>query len=307
MSSKNLLLGYIVNKVLLPAEIKLETETILREKMGDDTPIVHIEAVGGGSINNAFKIFTDKGIWFLKWNYKEKFPGMFTAEAKGLAMLSQSNSVAIPSVIGVKETGKYSFLILEYIEKDSGRGSFFELMGKGLADLHKNTSDRFGLDYDNYIGSLHQSNKKNAYWTDFLITERLEPQLKLARDKNLLDRQANKQFEKLFNVLHEVFPKENPALLHGDLWSGNYLVGKEGTPYFIDPAVYYGHREIDISMSKLFGGFNEEFYSVYNNEWPMEKGWEKRVDICNLYPLLVHTNLFGVGYVSQVLQIIRQF
>ncbi len=293
--------------MLLPAEIKSEAESILSSRYENSIKITRFETVSGGSINHALKIFTNEKAYFLKWNYVKKYPLMFETEAKGLELLRKPKSIAIPEVIGTKEIDLYSFLILEFVESAGRATDFFERLGKQLAVLHKNTSQHFGLDHDNYIGSLPQSNKQSSNWTEFYILQRLEPQLEMARNKNLMDKQANKQFNKMFNVLHEIFPSEKPALLHGDLWSGNYLAGNEGEPLFIDPAVYYGHREMDIAMSRLFGGFGEEFYSTYNNEWPMEKGWEKRMDICNLYPLLVHVNLFSTGYVRQVLQIIKQF
>lgn len=292
---------------MLPPEIKHEAEALLSEKEGVSIKITRAEVVSGGSINYSFKIFTSNKVYFLKWNFADKFPGMFEVECKGLQLLHMSNTIAIPEVIGCKKAGIYSFLILEFVESISPRSISFERMGKEMAMLHKVTTSYFGLGHNNYIGSLSQSNTKHKDWVEFFIVERIEPQLKLAGNKSLLSKQVNKHFEKMFNVLGEIFPVEQPALLHGDLWSGNYLVGDSGKPYLIDPAVYYGHREMDIAMSKLFGGFDEAFYSTYNSELPMEKGWEKRIDICNLYPLLVHVNLFGEGYVNQVLQIIKRF
>ena len=158
----------------------------------------------------------------------------------------------------------------------------------------------FGLDHDNYIGSLAQSNKKHADWISFFMEERIRPQLKLAMDKKLIDEGTVKQFDKLFDHFDRLIPKEKPALLHGDLWNGNFLVSDSSRAALIDPAVYFGHREMDLAMTTLFGGFDSEFYRAYDEVFPLEKGFEKRVDIHNLYPLLVHVNLFGGGYVRQV-------
>jgi len=122
-----------------------------------------------------------------------------------------------------------------------------------------------------------------------------------------LNTSLSKSFARFCNQVESIFPKEEPSLLHGDLWSGNFMVNNEGNACIYDPAVYYGHREMDIGMSKLFGGFDKAFYLAYNQEYPMEKGWERRVEYCNLYPLLVHVNLFGGGYASSVSAILSRF
>jgi fructosamine-3-kinase len=129
-------------------------------------------------------------------------------------------------------------------------------------------------------------------------------QQRQAYDKGRLDKTLSDQLEKLYPKLESFFPTEEPSLLHGDLWSGNYLVN-DGKPCFMDPAVYYGHREVDIAMSLLFGGFGKEMYEVYNDYFPLEKGWEKRVDVANLYPLMVHVNLFGASYSQRVKSILK--
>ena len=193
------------------------------------------------------------------------------------------------------------------MEQSQPENNFWENFGRGLAKLHKTTSDYFVLDHNNYIGSLTQSNRKRDNWIDFFVEERLGFQLKLARDSHLIDSGVLSAAEGLFNRLNEIIPKEQSSLLHGDLWSGNFMLGDQGEACLIDPAVYYGHREMDIAMTKLFGGFDHQFYEAYNQEFPMEKGWEQRMDICNLYPLLVHVNLFGGGYVSQLTSILKRF
>ena len=181
------------------------------------------------------------------------------------------------------------------------------LFGKQLAQLHQNTNTSFGLEESNYIGSLLQQNNLHNNWIDFFINERLKPQIKLARDNGKIDLSTITKFERLYTKLDEIFPEEPPALLHGDLWSGNFMVDEKGGPVIIDPAVYFGHREMDIAMTKLFGGFNQQLYQSYNEHFPLEKGWEQRVDICNLYPLMVHVNLFGGGYLEQVKSILNKF
>lgn len=155
------------------------------------------------------------------------------------------------------------------------------------------------------MGSLPQSNKKQARWNDFFIEERLKKQVLLAREyfssADLIS------FERLYARLDELLPVEPSALLHGDLWGGNYMVSSDGKACLIDPAVYYGHREVDIAMTTLFGGFDEQFYISYNEEYPLEINWQQRLDIFKLYPLLIHLNLFGSGYLGSILSIIRRF
>jgi fructosamine-3-kinase len=173
--------------------------------------------------------------------------------------------------------------------------------------MHRHTADSFGLDHDNYIGSLPQYNQKRENWPAFFAEMRLEPQMKMARDEGRMDASDQRSFEKLYERLDRIFPEEPPALVHGDLWSGNYMVGPEGEPYILDPAVYYGHREMDLGMSTLFGTFGDAFYRSYDAEYPLEKGWEERSDLANLYPLMVHVNLFGGGFASEVRTILRRF
>lgn len=261
--------------------------------------IISRTAVGGGSINSCSRVVTDGGIYFLKENSAERFPGMFEAEAKGLALLRNTNTFCVPGII-LQESGR---LFLEWLEKDKGS---WRDAGKKLAQLHKNTSTTFGLDHDNYIGSLPQSNKQHTTWTEFFAAERMLPQLKLARDQKKIDAALVAKGENFCRALDEIFPAEPPALLHGDLWSGNFFFSSQG-PSIFDPAVYYGHREMDLAMAKLFGGFDEEFYKGYEEEFPLEKNWEARVDLCNLYPLLVHVNLFGGGYAGEVKNILAKF
>ena len=232
---------------------------------------------------------------------------MFEKEAAGLKMLSGTQTIPVPGVVLHGEAGKYGFLLLQYIESGNANHDFWIEFGTKLADLHRHTHTFFGLDHDNYIGSLVQKNNPHPDFCSFFILQRIEPLLKEARNKGAFSLGDTRYFDSLFRTLHNIIPPEKPSLVHGDLWSGNFLVSNESKPCLVDPAVYYGHREADIAMSLLFGGFDPEFYEAYNRTWPMEKGWQKRTDILNLYPLLVHVNLFGGGYAGQVLRIIRQF
>lgn len=263
--------------------------------------------IGGGSINSALKVETNKGVFFVKHNSRHLYPAMFEKEALGLKTLGDANAVRVPEVLTFDDVGEESFLLLEFIESGNMPAEFWDEFAKNLAALHKNTNKKFGLNHDNYIGSLEQFNDWEDTWSDFFREQRLEVQLKMARNSSLLDRSIVSAFERFYKRIDEIFPNEPPSLVHGDLWSGNFMVGQKGEPIIIDPAVYYGHREMDIAMSQLFGGFSNEFYNSYNKYFPLEKGWQKRMDYCNLYPLLVHVNLFGGGYVSSVKSIISKF
>ena len=272
---------------------------------------VHIRSqapVAGGSINKTLKIETNKGDFLVKINETlSGLPDFFEKEIHGLQLLRGTQTFIIPEVITSHQTPNCSFLILEYIEPDLQTSDFFYRFGASLAKLHAHTNRQFGLAQDNYIGTLPQSNTPHSNWFNFFISERIEKQLKLAVDSKKMKASIVTQFKNLYKLLDGMFPQEPPALLHGDLWSGNFLCTMDGNVCIFDPAVYYGNREVDIAMTKLFGGFDVEFYKGYTDEWPLQPGWQERVDICNLYPLLVHVNLFGGAYLSEIQQVLNKF
>lgn len=269
-----------------------------------ETDISDFKAVYGGDINQSGQITLNNGSrYFIKWNLQSD-PAMFSKEAKGLDVLSGAKSgLKIPEVHSYSD----SFLIMEWLEKKSnGHNSSYDF-GCSLALMHRNTSDYFGLDHNNFIGKLPQSNNVHTNWPDFYALERIEPQVQMAVENGKIDRSLFRTVQKLYTKLGRIFPQEEPALLHGDLWSGNYMYLEEGQTAIYDPAVYYGHREMDISMTRLFGGFSETFYKGYEDEYPLEKGYEDRIKLCNLYPILVHANLFGGSYCRQAEQIINHY
>lgn len=278
-------------------------ESILKKPV----KLISSSSVGGGDINDAFRFSTNHGDYFVKKNSSSKFPQMFQKEAKGLALLASAGEIAVPEVMCLGEDKDDAYLILKFIKGSGKKSGFWEDYGKRLAKLHKHTNEYFGLGDDNYIGSLHQSNRKHANWTDFFRQERLQPQVKLARDHGRMGSGIARSFDRFYHKLDEIFPIEPPSLLHGDLWGGNFMVGDLGEPTLIDPAVYYGHREMDLGMSKLFGSFDKRFYESYHDHYPVEKGWNERLDYCNLYPLMVHVNLFGGSYLGSVGSILNKF
>ncbi|MEQ8524081.1 fructosamine kinase family protein [Gracilimonas sp.] len=266
--------------------------------------IQSLQSVHGGDINQAAKILLDDGKeLFVKWNSSAP-ENMFEAEAKGLQLLNSADTdLQIPSPVLIKE----DFLVLDWIEEGGGKQHSARDFGKELAKLHKQTANHFGLDHNNYIGKLSQSNSRHSNWADFFALERIEPQVRMGIESGKLTRTILKSVEGLYKKLGSVFPAEKPALLHGDLWSGNYMFTKNGNASIYDPAVYYGHREMDLAMTRLFGGFSANFYDGYNEEFPLEGGFDSRVNICNLYPILVHANLFGGSYCRQAENIINRY
>lgn len=292
---------------MLPKVIENKILEILSAQLKRELRIFDIQSISGGSINMAVKVSTKAGNFFVKWNDAHKYPDMFKKETRGLKLLESTGALKIPKVIGKDEVGEHAFLILEFLDQGNIHADFWNRFGSSLAKIHQNTHTLFGLDHDNYIGSLYQSNKQHENWISFFSEERIQPQLKLAYDSNLLDNTILKAAERLFKILNGIIPIGSPALLHGDLWSGNFMIDSGGNPVLIDPAVYYGHREMDLAMTRLFGGFDQAFYEAYHKNFPLEKGWEKRLEIYNLYPLLVHVNLFGGNYISQVASILSRF
>ena len=261
----------------------------------------------GGCINQGGKVTTSRDTYFLKWNDAKKFPGMFAAEARGLALLADANTRLVPRVIDTGPAERFQFLLLEYISPGRKAADYWEKFGLRLALLHKRSSDHFGLDHNNYIGSLPQLNRERTSWTEFFIHERLLPQLHMARDAGRMDHTLIKKFDALFNRLPSLLSEEQPSLLHGDLWSGNLMTASAGGPCLIDPAVYYGNREVDLAMTQLFGGFDPSYLESYDEVFPLTAGYAERLDLHNLYPLLVHLNLFGAGYRGQIDSIVRRF
>jgi fructosamine-3-kinase len=259
--------------------------------------------LSGGDINDAYELELSSGVRvFLKTN--ERAPAsMFPAEARGLDWLREARALRIPEVLAVSSgrEGEPGFLVLELLKSARPAADFDERLGRGLAALHRFGSSRFGFEGDNFIGSLPQRNRAHEKWADFLWFERLEPQLSLAVKSGRASARLRSGFERLSARLAElVGPVEPPARLHGDLWGGNLHVDESGAPCLIDPAAYGGHREVDLAMMRLFGGFAERVFRAYEEAWPLAPGHAERIALYQLYPLLVHVNLFGGSYVESV-------
>jgi len=287
--------------MILAHSVITAMQAALKDAEPSDYKLQSITPVLGGDINTAYRLSTKKHRYFVKINNDKSALSMFLAEKNGLDLLRRTLGVAhVPHVLTVGSANDNGFLLMRWLEsRDSQNNTTQEALGRTLASLHRKRAKRFGLEYDNFIGKLPQMNKQSDDWATFFRDQRLKRQLAIAGDTVRQNRLLSK-FETLFTRLPELFPAERPSLLHGDLWSGNYLVDVSGIPVLIDPAPYFGYREMDIAMSKLFGGFTERFYAAYNEAFPLLPDWKSRTDLWNLYPLLVHFNLFGNGYLSRL-------
>lgn len=272
-----------------------------------------IQAIRKALANNPaaagnFQLTTkDNNRWFCKFNDARKYPDLFATETRGLALLAAQNLFRIPKVIAATQMDETQLLVLEYIEEGPRTPAFWRRFGEQLALLHRITQPAFGLEFDNYMGLLPQNNTSTPGWITFFRDRRLQPQLELAADRGLLPGGLLPRFERLFARLPEFFPPEPPALLHGDLWSGNFLCDTESRPVLIDPAVHFGHRHMDLAMTKLFGGFEPAFYQAYHANYPFPPGYREQWEIANLYPLLVHVNIFGPRWLRHILPIMERF
>ena len=277
----------------------------IEEKLG--SKIKSFTSLSGGCISDAFKVLTNDGSsYFLKYNPSTS-NHMFIKEANGLKELAKANAIKIPKILSFDE----DYILLEYIPTGNKKKKFFEEFGRNFAEMHKYNSESFGFYEDNHIGSNPQKNIPNenekSSWFTFYFNKRILFQLQLAEMLGNSTDALRKGISKLEDKIEEIIcgSKEKPSLLHGDLWGGNYMVDENGDAVLIDPAVYYGHREADLGMTKLFGGFSSEFYRAYVENFPLEDGYEYRENIYKLYHVLNHLNLFSGGYYSQALSLIK--
>lgn len=277
----------------------------LRDALEDrlDATIESSAAVSGGCIANGCRLETDSAPYFLKYG-DEDVARTFPGEARGLDALRQADSpITVPEVVDVAEPegDRPGFLVMEWINAGRQGRHFWRTFGRGLAEMHRTTADAHGFDADNYIGRLPQSNTWTDDWAEFFRNERLEPQVERARSNGRWRSDWDRLLDRLYTRLDRILPADaEPSVLHGDLWKGNYMTTATGEPALIDPATYYGHREADLAMTELFGGFEAEFYDAYREAWPLDDGYETRRDVYNLYHLINHLNHFGDGYAGSV-------
>jgi len=285
-------------------DLKSRIEEILLE------PVKSTAAVSGGCIADSRKLVMNSGrVFFLK-QVRDGSSGTFESEARGLEELRKAGAVWVPEVVAQGP----DYLLLEWIvEGKESTDSSMEELGFQFAKLHHFSGEIFGFPEDNYLGDSPQSNSpsKNGSinWPTFYVENRLQFQAVLAVKNGY----ATPELQNLLELLYKKIPdllsgtEDKPSLLHGDLWCGNYLIDQNGKPWLIDPAVYYGHREADLAMTSLFGGFSKTFYSAYESAFPLVPGYPEREPLYQLYHLLNHLNLFGTGYYRQVISILKRY
>lgn len=260
-------------------------------------------SVGGGSINTSYTIADGERRYFLKLNQPNQ-SDMFAAEALGLQQLHQTQAIRVPVPVCWGEASGCSYIVLEYLDL-SGRGTqaAWATMGRQLAAMHRHgTSDRFGWQRTNTIGSTPQLNSWCESWADFFAEYRIGYQVKLGRRRGGDFPKPEVAIAAVREFLRDREPE--PSLVHGDLWSGNAAMTEAGEPVIFDPAAYYGDREVDLAMTEMFGGFPPAFYEGYNAAWSLDPGYRQRKEIYNLYHILNHFNLFGGGYGYQASQVL---
>ncbi len=281
-------------------------EMSIGEATGEPFNIERRHSLGGGCINEAYRIDDGQRRFFVKLNSRERL-AMFEAEAAGLDLILGSQSIRAPEPVCTGNSGDWSFLVLELIEFSTSAGGCSERFGEQLAGMHRKTSELFGWGRDNTIGSTLQVNASNASWVSFFKNHRLAFQLDLAqknRASNALIDSGQQLLQEIPAFFSSYQPK--PSLLHGDLWGGNWGTDGAGNPVIFDPAVYFGDREADLAMTELFGGFDDRFYHSYRRAWALDPGYSTRKALYNLYHILNHYNLFGGGYAGQAQNMIDQ-
>lgn len=278
-------------------------ETAISQHCGQSFAIETQQSIGGGCINDAYKILGNGHSYFVKSNQKSFLPA-FTTEAIALRELASTRTLRIPQVIDVIDGDSQGYLILEYIESRPSSSGDWQSLGRQLAQLHRIEQPYFGWSQDNLIGATPQPNPKSESWLGFFSEHRLRHQLELCSTRNYQLPLADALLNAIPSFLqgHSPFP----SLLHGDLWSGNVSFTSDGQPFTYDPACYYGDREADLAFTEFFGGFPPTFYEAYNEELPLDSGYESRKTLYNLYHCLNHLYLFGASYANQAEQMTRQ-
>ncbi len=276
--------------------ISLQIQKALEKTLGKHVHLYGTHHVGGGFVNQTYKATTSQGNFFIKAHENTDIPKMFERESNGLILLSQASTLDVVKPKGFCDVENFSFLLLDWLESAPESPDFWSVLGEGIAKIHKKSAKYFGLNEDNYFGSLAQTNSRLSNWGQFFVRNRLMPMVKLATENSIFDKQILNRFDKYFDLAENIFPEEEPSLLHGDLWKGNIMTNSLGLPCLIDPAVYYGHRELDIAMTKFVGNFPPEFYEAYQGIYPLQPDWEVRKDFSMMYYQLAHLNLFGLSY-----------
>lgn len=286
--------------------VQTDIRNAIIEATGTEVEIVSSQAVGGGSIADSQLVtMSDDRRWFVKRHPGgEQYPGLFEAEYRALQLLNEPGVIRVPRPLTVGP----GFLVMEAFRRGRPAADWQEQMGRQLARLHQSTRrDGFGFDRDNYLGTTPQPNGPSSAWVDFWRERRLGWQLTLYGRQAGADDPVLVLGERLMARLDERLagPGEPAVLLHGDLWSGNAAADETGQPIIYDPASYYGHREAEFGMMRLFGGFTAACEAAYQEVWPLAAGYGERIPVYRLYHELNHLNLFGAMYHSQCVATLR--
>lgn len=283
--------------------------SILQKEIDPQIKINNQKTLGGGCINNAMHLKTSHGDFFLKYN-QDCPVDLFSREAEGLAELAKPDSgLQIPKVFAATELSpdQPAVLITEYLPGGAGSKNQDEQLGRGLAIIHHHTNKKYGFYHDNYCGATQQNNNWNHDWVDFFAQQRIHYLVQLVAEERELNSSERKTYDQLISKLPDILTHEvEPALIHGDLWSGNYMNTEKG-PAIIDPACSYSDREFELSITNMFGGFSSAFWSAYQEAFPLQPGWRERNNLYMLYHYLNHYYLFGGSYGQQALQIAQKF
>ncbi|WP_035512852.1 fructosamine kinase family protein [Halalkalibacillus halophilus] len=271
-----------------------------------DLQVRSIQPVHGGDINDNYRIETNHGPFFLK--YQSNAPKEFLSkEVEGIKKLKETNSFPLPEIHAIEDTVEESFLLLDWINGEINKDTS-ELFGQHLTTMHQTFNEKHGYGSFSYIGTLKQENKLYDNWTDYYAECRLQGQLEIGTHQGVIRNNRAKQLYTLIEDIDQFIPKDvKPSYLHGDLWSGNWIPGENGIPYLIDPSFLYGDRHFELAFIELFGGFEKEFCLAYESYYPVENYYKDVKEIYQLFYLLVHLNMFGEAYGSSVDRILSKY
>lgn len=272
----------------------------------DYSTLQEIKGIQGGSINEAYYVKTKDAQYFMK-HHPNSPRGFFKSEATGLRLIKESNTALVPSYLSYSDQPNNSFLLLEWIE-GTRTDQTETLLGQKLAELHRVTGPNHGFNNDTYIGTLEQPNKLKANWLEYYREYRLQSHIKYGTDKGLIKGDRLKRLNKLLEKLDQWVPTFiEPSYLHGDLYSGNWIVGPAGQPYLVDPSFLYGDRHFEMAFTHLFEGFSQEFYDAYEEAYPLRPDFADVKPLYQLYYLIIHLNLFGEQYGKQIDNILDRY